>query len=212
MFTGIIQDVGLVASIDHQKQQSLFVFSTQLDMQAWHLGDSVAVDGCCLTIISFPDGKTNKWAAALSLETLSLTRFSRLSEGSKVNLEPALRVGDALGGHMVSGHVDGLAEVVSVEAVGEHKQITFKVPETLKQYVVHKGSVTLNGTSLTVNKVDDCQFSVNLIPHTLEHTNLHELAPNSVVNLETDLLGRYVERMMACREQAKAEDKTQEKT
>lgn len=212
MFTGIIQDVGLVDFIERQDHQSLFTFSTKLDMSAWQLGDSVAVDGCCLTITAFPDDKKSLWAATLSPETLSLTRFSRVNPGSKVNLEPALRVGDALGGHMVSGHIDGLADVVSVESVGEHKQITFKVPEPLKQYVVHKGSVTLNGVSLTVNKVEDKQFSVNLIPHTLEHTNLHELMTNSVVNLETDLLGRYVERMLECREQTNAEVNTQEKT
>jgi riboflavin synthase len=212
MFTGIIQDVGLVVSIEHQVQQSLFVFSTKLGMQAWQQGDSVAVDGCCLTITAFPDAKESLWAATLSPETLSLTRFSRLKQGSKVNLEPALRVGDALGGHMVSGHIDGLADVISVEMVGEHKQITFEVPDILKQYVVHKGSVTLNGVSLTVNKVEDRQFSVNLIPHTLDHTNLAELKPGSVVNLETDLLGRYVERMLVCREQANTELNTQEKT
>ena len=186
-------------SFEDQGSQSLFVFETKLDMQLWQLGDSVAVDGCCLTITSFPDDKTSLWTATLSAETLSLTRFSKLAAGAAVNMEPALRVGDALGGHMVSGHVDGLAEVVSIEMVGEHKKIVFKVPENLKHYVVHKGSVTLNGVSLTVNEVDGSTFAVNLIPHTLEHTNLSELEVGSVVNLETDLLGRYVERMMDCR-------------
>ncbi len=200
MFTGIIQDVGLVHALEHQTQQSLFVFATKLDMQAWQHGDSVAVDGCCLTITSFPDDRKTLFSATLSPETLSLTRFSRLTIGSKVNLEPALRMGDALGGHMVSGHIDALADVKSVDVVGEHTRITFEVPDTLKQYVVHKGSVTLNGVSLTVNKVEGNQFSVNLIPHTLEHTNLHELKVDDVVNLETDLLGRYVERMLDCRE------------
>ena len=199
MFTGIIQDVGQVASREHQPDQSLFVFATSLDMAAWQLGDSVAVDGCCLTITGFPDDKKSLWSATLSSETLSLTRFSRLEKGSEVNLEPALRVGDALGGHMVSGHIDGLASVIDVQAIGEHRQITFEVPDAFKQYIVHKGSVTLNGVSLTVNQVQGRQFSVNLIPHTLEHTNLHELQPGSVVNLETDLLGRYVERMLDCR-------------
>ena len=208
MFTGIIQDVGLVHALEHQAQQSLFTFSTALDMKAWHVGDSVAVDGCCLTITSFPDDKVRLWSATLSPETLSLTRFSRLDIGSRVNLEPALRVGDALGGHMVSGHVDGMAAVVSVEMTGEHKQITFEVPNALKHYVVHKGSVTLNGTSLTVNDVQNRKFSVNLIPHTLEHTNLGELEPGSVVNLETDLLGRYVERMLSCQEQESIQEKT----
>jgi riboflavin synthase len=212
MFTGIIQDVGRVVSIAHESHQSLFAFSTHLDMQSWQLGDSVSVDGCCLTITSFPDDKVSQWAATLSPETLSLTRFSRLDVGSQVNLEPALRVGDALGGHMVSGHIDGLADVLSVVMTGEHAQITFDVPARLKQYVVQKGSVTLNGVSLTVNTVEDTQFSVNLIPHTLEHTNLNALKANDVINLETDLLGRYVERMLACREQVSEEVNTQEKT
>lgn len=212
MFTGIIQDVGSVVALEQQDHQSLFVFSTKLDIQTWQLGDSVAVDGCCLTITGFPDANQNYWAATLSAETLSLTRFSTLAIGSQVNLEPALRVGDALGGHMVSGHIDGLSDVVSVAMVGEHKRIVFEVPHVLRQYVVHKGSVTLNGVSLTVNHVEDAQFSVNLIPHTLEHTNLDGLKPGSVVNLETDLLGRYVERMMSCREQDDAQVNIQEKT
>ena len=199
MFTGIVQDVGLIDALEHQQSQSLFVFSTTLDMSVWQLGDSVAVDGCCLTITDFPDAKQKLWAATLSSETIKLTRFSQLKVGDKVNLEPALRMGDALGGHMVSGHIDDVAKVMSVQAVGEHKQITFEVPDKLKQYVVVKGSVTLNGVSLTVNTVENTCFSVNLIPHTLENTNLQYLQKGDRVNLETDLLGRYVERILSCR-------------
>jgi len=210
VFTGIIQDVGAIVGLEHQAQQSLLVFSTKLDMSSWQLGDSVAVDGCCLTITAFPDAKKSQWSAALSPETLNLTRFSGLGVSDAVNLEPALRMGDALGGHMVSGHIDGLATVVSVESVGEHKQFSFEVPEDLKQYVVVKGSVTLNGVSLTVNTVEDRYFSVNLIPHTLTHTNLHRLQTGDVVNLETDLIGRYVERMLSCKEETKQHE-TQEK-
>jgi len=201
MFTGIVQDVGLIDALEHQQSQSLFVFSTKLDMSVWQLGDSVAVDGCCLTITDFPDAKQKLWAATLSPETIKLTRFSQLKVGDKVNLEPALRMGDALGGHMVSGHIDDVARVVAIKDVGEHKQITFEVPEKLKQYVVVKGSVTLNGVSLTVNTVDNTCFTVNLIPHTLEHTNLHALQKGDRVNLETDLLGRYVERILSCKTQ-----------
>ncbi|MDQ7002459.1 MAG: riboflavin synthase, partial [Ghiorsea sp.] len=201
MFTGIVQDVGVVDALTHEQHQSLFVFASKLDMSAWQLGDSVAVDGCCLTITDFPDDKRSLWAATLSPETLNLTRFSEVNVGDKVNLEPALRMGDALGGHMVSGHIDDVAKVVGLEKVGEHQQITFEVPEKLKQYVVVKGSVTLNGVSLTVNTVINTCFSVNLIPHTLEHTNLHELEKGDRVNLETDLLGRYVERILSCKTQ-----------
>jgi len=204
VFTGIIQDVGRIDALEHQQDQSLFVFSTHLDMSVWQLGDSVAVDGCCLTITDFPDDKQSLWSATLSPETMKLTRFSTLAKGGAVNLEPALRMGDALGGHMVSGHIDDVAKVISIIDAGEHKQITFEVPNKLKQYVVVKGSVTLNGVSLTVNTVENNQFSVNLIPHTLDNTNLHALQQGDVVNLETDLLGRYVERILSC--------KTQEKT
>jgi len=201
VFTGIIQDVGMIVELDHQAEQSLLVFSTTLNMTAWQLGDSVAVDGCCLTITAFPDAKKSQWAATLSPETLALTRFAQLKVGAKVNLEPALRVGDALGGHMVSGHIDAVAEVISVADVGEHCVMCFAVPEHLKQYVVVKGSVTLNGVSLTVNQVNNRQFNVNLIPHTLNHTNLNAVQAGAVVNLETDLLGRYVARILACQSQ-----------
>lgn len=212
MFTGIIQDIGLVEALEHQAEQSLFVFSSKLDMRLWQLGDSVAVDGCCLTITSFPDDKKSQLSASLSPETLALTRFNQLNIGDVVNVEPALRMGDALGGHMVSGHIDALANVVSVSMLGEHCQMTFEAPDLLKQYIVVKGSVTLNGVSLTVNKVEDNQFAVNLIPHTLEHTNLHQLKRGDVVNLETDLLGRYVERILSCREQDDKRVNIQEKT
>jgi len=208
VFTGIVQDVGRIDSLEHQTSQSLFVFATKLDMSAWQLGDSVAVDGCCLTITDFPDAKQSLWAATLSPETIKLTRFSEVQTGDKVNLEPALRMGDALGGHMVSGHIDDVARVVAIKDVGEHKQITFEVPEKLKQYVVVKGSVTLNGVSLTVNTVANTCFSVNLIPHTLEHTNLHLLQKGDRVNLETDLLGRYVERILSCQSSANTQEET----
>ena len=144
----------------------------------------------------------------MSPETMKLTRFSEVQKGDKVNLEPALRMGDALGGHMVSGHIDDVARVVAITNVGEHRQITFEVPEKLKQYVVVKGSVTLNGVSLTVNTVENTCFTVNLIPHTLEHTNLHALQKGDRVNLETDLLGRYVERILSCQSSANTQEET----
>ncbi len=194
MFTGIIQDVGEIRDINHEEQQSHLVFETRLDMSHWQLGDSVAVDGCCLTITDFPNKHT--WSATLSMETLALTTFSDAKVGKKVNMEPALCVGDALGGHIVTGHVDGLAQVKSITDIGEHKAFTFTAPKELARYIVKKGSVTLNGTSLTVNDVDECCFTVNLIPHTLSHTNLGELQENDHVNIETDMLGRYVERIM----------------
>jgi len=194
MFTGIIQDVGTIKKISHEKQQSHMTFETSLNMSNWAVGDSVAVDGCCLTITQFPSSST--WSATLSLETLALTTFSSATVGQKINLEPALCVGDALGGHIVTGHIDGLAHVKSIASIGEHKAFTFTATRPLARYIVKKGSVTLNGTSLTVNDVDECCFTVNLIPHTLAHTNLGQLQESDHVNIETDMLGRYVERIM----------------
>jgi len=194
MFTGIIQDVGTIKDISHENTQSHMSFETHLDMSHWQLGDSVAVDGCCLTITAFPNKTT--WCATLSLETLSLTSFASAKLDQKVNLEPALCVGDALGGHIVTGHIDGLATVKNIIDIGEHRAFTFIAPASLARYIVKKGSVTLNGTSLTVNDVNECCFTVNLIPHTLSHTNLGQLQENDHVNIETDMLGRYVERIM----------------
>ncbi|MDQ6952330.1 MAG: riboflavin synthase [Mariprofundaceae bacterium] len=195
MFTGIIQDVGSIVRMKHEDKQSHFTFQTTLDMSAWQLGDSVAVDGCCLTITDFP--KPQQWCATLSLETLELTQFSSAKTAQKVNVEAALRVGDALGGHIVSGHIDGLARLKSMENMGEHRVLCFELPRVLAAYVVKKGSVTLNGTSLTINDVSDVSFTVNLIPHTLAHTNLGALQLNDRVNIETDMLGRYVERLLS---------------
>jgi len=194
VFTGIIQDVGKIRVIAPESEQTHMQFSTSLDMSGWQTGDSVAVDGCCLTITDFPE--SNVFAATLSRETLGLTRLGKAQVGWPVNLEPALRMGDALGGHLVSGHVDGMASVEEIKAIGEHRQITFKVPGKLARYIVVKGSVTINGVSLTVNDVQANCFTVNLIPHTLSHTNLGALARGSDVNLETDMMGRYVERLL----------------
>jgi len=193
MFTGIIQDVGCISGISREQAQTHFSISTALDTSNWHLGDSIAVDGCCLTATAIrPDG----FDVTLSLETLNLTVFGTSDQGRKVNLEPALCMGDALGGHLVSGHVDGLGRLEEVEPVGEHLLMRFSLPSDLLRYVVHKGSVAVNGVSLTVNVADDRGFTVNLIPHTLENTNLGSLNVGDAVNIETDLLGRYVERLM----------------
>ena len=127
--------------------------------------------------------------------------FADASEGRRINLEPALRMGDALGGHMVSGHVDGLGRLEELEQIGEHRGMRFSLPKNLLRYVVHKGSVAVNGVSLTVNEADDRGFTVNLIPHTLANTNLGSLKVGDAVNIETDLLGRYVERLMTQQEQ-----------
>lgn len=193
MFTGIIQDVGVIVRIQREPEQAHMVFRTSLDMVNRNQGDSMAVDGCCLTMAKFGH---QTFSAALSLETLNLTTFEQAREGKKVNLEPALRMGDALGGHMVSGHVDGTGRVDDIQSVGEHRLFHCSIPENLVNYVVKKGSVTINGVSLTVNEVDGCAFEVNLIPHTLTHTNLGILRIGDRINIEIDMMGRYVERLM----------------
>ena len=199
MFTGIIQDVGRIVTIEPEPDQTHMTFSTALETSNWQLGDSVAVDGCCLTVTAMP--ASDRFSATLSRETLNFTGFGDAREGARVNLEPALRMGDALGGHMVSGHIDGVATVSDIKEIGEHRELSFEMPQPLARYVVGKGSVAINGVSLTVNRVEGSAFTVNLIPHTLSHTNLGELETGDWVNIETDMLGRYVERLMQCREE-----------
>jgi riboflavin synthase len=195
MFTGIIQDVGSIDDIQSEPEQAHMIFKTGLDMSGWQLGDSVAVDGCCLTITGFPTEQS--FAATLSLETLKMTIFEDARPGQQVNLEPALRMGDALGGHMVTGHIDGIGHIERIKPIGEHVEMSFKLTDALARYVVVKGSVAINGVSLTINEVGRNDFTVNLIPHTLAHTNLGVLTEGTQVNIETDMYGRYVERLMS---------------
>jgi len=199
MFTGIIQDVGRVLSLTEiESGGARLSVSTALDRSAWRLGDSVAINGCCLTLIALPLQAqfSAQFSTELSQETLKVTNLGALSVGDAVNLEPALRAADPLGGHIVSGHVDGTAAVISVNECGDFREISFAIPAALAPYVVSKGSLALNGVSLTVNHVTDSTFSVCLIPHTLQQTNLHALQPTSQVNLETDMVGRYIERQL----------------
>jgi len=198
MFTGIILDVGRVTAVQRQPGHMALHISTQLDMQEWQCGDSIAVDGCCLTVTGFP--AADMFAAVLSSETLACTYFPSVQADQQVNLEPALRLGDVLGGHMVSGHVDGTGRVLAMEeAGGGHYQLRIGLPPALQRYVIVKGSIAVNGVSLTINAVDDEGFTVNLIPHTLSHTNLGQLCRGQLVNIETDMIGRYVERLLTCR-------------
>jgi len=194
MFTGIIQDVGSIRRVERESEQTHMTFTTALDMTNWQPGDSVACNGCCLTITGFKSDHT--FAATLSPETLRLTTFANAAVGDIVNFEPALRVGDALGGHMVTGHIDGIATVQAVREIGEHRELIFDIRDNLSRYVVSKGSVAIDGVSLTVNGVGRNDFTVNLIPHTLSHTNLGALQSGDKVNIETDMYGRYVERLM----------------
>ncbi|NEZ05207.1 riboflavin synthase [Wenzhouxiangella sp. XN201] len=194
MFTGIIQTVGTVSRITPSQAGSrLRIDCPLLEPSRWQEGDSVAVAGCCLTALALD---AQGFSADLSAETLERTSLGALESGDPVNLEPALAVGDRLGGHLVSGHIDGLAEVVSIHPSGESRIARLRVPETLARFIAEKGSVTLDGVSLTVNAVDGLEFEVNLIPHTLAVTTLGRLARGARVNLEVDQLARYIERLL----------------
>ncbi len=194
MFTGIVKAVGTVAAMDHAGQQARArITCPELSPNQFSEGDSIAVAGCCLTAL---DLDAEGFSADLSPETLARTSLGKLAEGSRVNLEPALALGDSLGGHLVTGHVDGLAELIARDPVDDNTVMTFTVPEALSRYIAAKGSVTLDGVSLTVNSVTGHRFTVNLVPHTLKVTTLGTLEIGDRVNLEVDLIARYLERML----------------
>jgi riboflavin synthase len=192
MFTGIVAATGLVRTAEATDQGArVTIAAGGLDLSDVRVGDSIAVDGCCLTVVALT---VNTFAVDVSQETMECT--VGFAPGRTVNLEKALRLADRLGGHLVSGHVDGVGEVTRFEPVGESWLLETKLPAGLSRYLARKGSITLNGVSLTVNRVDGARFQVNLIPHTLAVTNLHGLQPGSNVNIEVDLVARYVERLL----------------
>jgi riboflavin synthase len=198
MFTGIVQEIGEIrrsetrSGADGGADRRLEIACTTIPRERLELGASVAVDGVCLTVAAHGAGS---FFADVSGETLAVTTLGARQSGARVNLEPALRAGDSLGGHWVSGHVDGLAEVFSTTADARSLRVELAAPAALARYVARKGSVTLDGVSLTVNEVDGVRFTINLIPHTLEVTTLGGLRPGARLNLEIDVLARYVERL-----------------
>lgn len=195
MFTGIIQDIGELASVEaHGRDLRMVISVPRLRLDGQAVGDSIAVSGICLTVSAFTVGG---FAADLSRETLEVTTASHWRVGQRVNLEPALRVGDALGGHLVSGHVDGVAELLERTPDERSERLRFRVPVPLSRYIARKGSVTLDGVSLTVNDVAGDSFGVNLIPHTLSHTTFGKTAIGAAINLEVDQMARYAERLLA---------------
>ena len=197
MFTGIIMAVGKVASLTPQGGDLRIGIDTgALPMDKVSLGDSICVSGCCLTVIA----KTARgFEADASRETLSLTTLGSLEPGAPVNLETALTLATPLGGHIVSGHVDGVGQVKSRREEARSVRFDIEVPPELARYIAHKGSVCVDGVSLTVNSVKDRVFDVNIIPHTLEHTTFGTYAPGTRVNIEVDVLARYAERLLAAR-------------
>ena len=189
MFTGLVREVGTVASMEGGR----LTIDAPETAEGVQLGDSIAIDGVCLTVVACDDSSLSFDAVP---ETLARTALGTLEQGSRVNLEPALRAGDALGGHYVQGHVDGVGAVQSVVPEGEGRRVRFEAPAELLKYIVEKGSIAVQGTSLTVAAVDEAGFEVALIPHTLQATTLGELEPEQPVNLETDVLAKYVEKLL----------------
>jgi len=191
MFTGIITDVGTIIELEQQGDLRARI-STGYDTGGIDIGASIASDGVCLTVIAM--GK-DWYDVQISAETVSKSNLASWSQGRRVNLERALKVGDELGGHIVSGHVDGVAEVIEMVDEGDSTRVTLRAPEALAKFVAHKGSVALNGTSLTVNDVRGCDFDINFIPHTKEVTTWGDVKLGSQINLEIDTLARYVARL-----------------
>ncbi|NIQ93928.1 MAG: riboflavin synthase [Desulfuromonadales bacterium] len=201
MFTGLIEDIGTVRRLRRSPEGMELLVTTGLPTAEFALGESIAVDGVCLTVTSVGDGF---FAADVSPESLERTGLGRLSAGSPVNLERALQFGARLGGHLVSGHVDCQAEIASRQPRGNAVVFSFRMPADSLRYVIEKGSVAIDGTSLTVNAVDDSGFSIAVIPHTLESTTLAGKSPGDAVNIETDMIGKYIERLL-CRNSAEKE-------
>jgi riboflavin synthase len=204
MFTGLVESVGRVLWVEPiDGGGRRIAWSHDLGGEQLSLGESISVDGACLTVVRFAPGPASeappdeRWfEAELSPETLQRTTLGQLTSGAPVNLERALRLGARLGGHLVTGHVDGVARVVAVATAGDMTEVTVEAPRELAPYIAEKGSVTLAGVSLTVNRVEELRFGVQLIPHTRAVTTLGAWAPGQSVNLEVDLIARYVRRLV----------------
>lgn len=194
MFTGIIQAIGSIADLQPKGGDIALVVNTgKLGMDDVELGDSIAVNGVCLTAVAMTD---KSFTADVSRETLSLTSLGALSKGSKVNLEKALTLQTRLGGHMVSGHVDGLGEIESRQRDGRSERFSIKAPDEIAKYIAAKGSITIDGVSLTVNHVDNSSFDINIVPHTLQETIIGDYQAGTKINLEVDVVARYLERLI----------------
>jgi riboflavin synthase len=194
MFTGIILAIGKIAAIENKSGDSRFKIDTgKLSLADVALGDSIAVNGVCLTAVELG---SHYFVADVSNETLSRTTFKNATVGTQVNLELSLTPSTRMGGHIVSGHVDGIGQIVEKKADGRSFRFKFKAPDNLAKYIAEKGSICINGISLTVNAVNESIFTVNIVPHTLKETTLGDVVVGGLVNLEVDLLARYLERLM----------------
>jgi riboflavin synthase len=194
MFTGIVEDVGTIKELKPRTEEVLLTIRPKnIGVKEIKIGESISVNGACLTVISVGN---NAFTVEASSETLRRTNLSKLKVGSKVNLERSLRLGDRLGGHIVNGHVDGVGKVESIQRRGKSIEIWFSLPKELSRYVVEKGSIAVDGVSLTINAVSGDRFSVNIIPYTQEATIFGKLKPGDSVNIECDIIGKYVEKFI----------------
>lgn len=194
MFTGIVTAIGEVVALQPKNGDlRLRIKTNNLDLSDVHLGDSIATNGVCLTVVDLTD---DGYWADVSRETLDNTTLPKWKVGHRVNLEKALTPHTRLGGHIVSGHVDGVGEIVSRHSDARSERFRLRAPNTLAKYIAHKGSITIDGTSLTVNKIDGAEFELNIVPHTIAHTIMDTYTTGSLVNIEVDVLARYIERLM----------------
>ncbi|WP_199608968.1 riboflavin synthase [Flocculibacter collagenilyticus] len=203
MFTGIIEAVGSINSIrQYGDDFRVEVATGELDLSDVNLGDSIATNGVCLTVVAFNE---NTFEADVSVETINKTGFAHYSAGQTVNLEKALLPTTRLGGHIVSGHVDGVAKVEKIQNLGRAVEYWLSAPSHLTKYIVEKGSITIDGISLTVNDVEQTQFKLTIVPHTAQETTISQLKVGSLVNLEIDVMARYVEKLLTHKEQSSTE-------
>ncbi len=199
MFTGLVQHIGKIRSIDKSSGDLKFEIETDMNMSEVQMGASICCSGCCLTVVDKTD---SSFFVDVSNETLSKTNLGAWEVMTCVNLEPSLKVGDEMGGHFVSGHIDSCAQILSIEQDAGSRRIKVSIPEGMSQYIPAKGSITIDGISLTVNKVCDTSFNVNIIPHTWDNTTLSDRNIGDDVNIEIDMLARYVRRMIEVKDQA----------
>lgn len=200
MFTGIVEEIGIVKSLEFNANGAKIVIGCQKVVEDVKIGDSIAIDGVCQTVIAF---NSSEFSAEISDETLKVTTLGNLKSGNTVNLERALTLSSRLGGHIVSGHVDCMGKFINIEKLSDFYNLQFEIPEEQEKYVVYKGSITINGVSLTVANIVDNIVSVAIIPHTYNNTSLKDLKLGQDVNIETDILGKYVEKFLSAKDNKK---------
>ena len=200
MFTGIVEEIGIVKSLEFKANGAKIVIGCQKVVEDVKIGDSIAIDGVCQTVIAF---NSSEFSAEISDETLKVTTLGDLKSGNTVNLERALTLNSRLGGHIVSGHVDCMGKFINIEKLSDFYNLQFEIPEEQEKYVVYKGSIAINGVSLTVANIVDNIVSVAIIPHTYNNTSLKDLKLGQDVNIETDILGKYVEKFLSAKDNKK---------